>query len=511
MSPAGAVIMVQGTASSVGKSVMCAALCRIFRQDGMSVAPFKGQNMSNNSFVTSDGGEIGRAQALQAVAAGVPAETAMNPVLLKPEADHRSQVVLNGVALGSLESKEWRAKKPEMWEAVRGALDDLRARFDLVVIEGAGSPAEVNIKSGDITNMRVALYANAPVLLVGDIDRGGVFASILGTLELLEPEERAAVKGLVINRFRGDLAALEPLPRMIEERTGVPVVGVVPYFMDIAVPEEDAVALESRSRDGEAGEGDLDVAVIRLPRVSNFDDFDPLERTAGVNVRYVSEPEELNGAHLVILPGTKSTIGDLKWLKSRGLDRAITASAQAGAAVVGVCGGYQMLGESVVDTGGSEAASGSREAGLGLLPVDTEFGDVKETRQVRFKMNGGDGLLAGVAGVEGEGYEIHMGETAPVEGACPAPAQYLRYGDDLVRSGAVSGDGRVMGTYVHGLFDSVDVRRALLGNVAAMHGLPAPEVSAFSLDEELDRLADAVREHLDMGLINSLISNQAGR
>jgi adenosylcobyric acid synthase len=505
----GAVIMVQGTASSVGKSVICAALCRIFLQDGLRVAPFKAQNMSNNSFVTRDGGEIGRAQALQAVAAGVEAETAMNPVLLKPEADHRSQVVLNGRPLGSLHSSEWRDKKPEMWSAVTGALDRLRAAYEVVVIEGAGSPAEVNIKSGDIVNMRVALHADAPVLLVGDIDRGGVFASLLGTLELLEPDEWAMVKGLIINRFRGDRAVLDPLPEMIEERTGVPVVGVVPYFMDIEVPEEDAVALESPAAVGGVGagmgDGVLDVAVVKLPRVSNFDDFDPLARTRGVRVRYVTAPDELDGAHLVILPGTKSTIGDLQWMRSRGLDAAVGASAKRGAVVVGVCGGYQMLGESIVDAEGSEAPPGSVERGLGLLPVETVFREAKETRQVLFKLNGGHGLLAGAAGVEGEGYEIHMGETRPVEGACPAPAQYLRDGDDLVRAGTVSGDGLVMGTYVHGLFDSEEVRRVLLGNVASIHGLPEPDVRAFSLDAELDRLADGVRAHLDMPLIYGLI------
>ena len=245
--------------------------------------------------------------------------------------------------------------------------------------------------------------------------------------------------------------------------------------------------------------------MVKLPRVSNFDDFDPLARTRGVRVRYVTAPDELDGAHLVILPGTKSTIGDLRWMRSRGLDLAVVAASERGAVVVGVCGGYQMLGESIVDAEGSEASPGSAERGLGLLPVETVFREVKETRQVRFKMNGGDGLLAGAAGVEGEGYEIHMGETTPVEGACPTPAQYLRHGDDLVRGGAVSGDGRVMGTYVHGLFDCEEVRRVLLTNVAAIHGLPAPDVSGFSLDAELDRLADVVRAHLDMTLIYGLI------
>ena len=500
-----ATIMVQGTSSSVGKSVIAAGLCRIFLQDGMSVAPFKGQNMSNNSFVTPDGAEIGRAQAMQAAACRIPPSSAMNPVLLKPEADHRSQVVLNGKATGSLSSKEWRNKKPELWEAVAAGLEKLRGEYDVVVIEGAGSPAEVNLRASDITNMRVAVHANSPVLLVGDIDRGGVFASLLGTLELLEPKERKLVQGLIINRFRGDRAVLEPLPAMIEERTGVSVLGVVPYFTDIALPEEDAVALEHRV-DRQADDGDLIVAVVRFPRVSNFDDFDPLERTPGLHVRFIDSPHELIGAHLIVLPGTKSTISDLRWMRERGLDAAVIVAADRGVPVIGICGGYQMLGETITDASGVDLPAGGSESGLGLLPVQTAFESVKSTRQVQFKMNGGPGLLAGASGIEGVGYEIHMGVTSPVEGACPQTTQYMRHGTDLERSGAVNADGNVLGTYVHGLFDTAAVRSAILANVTSAAGIPPlVGVDDYSLDAELDKLADHLRGSLDMGAIYGMI------
>jgi len=500
-----ATIMVQGTSSSVGKSVIAAGLCRIFLQDGMSVAPFKGQNMSNNSFVTPDGAEIGRAQAMQAAACRLPPSSAMNPVLLKPEADHRSQVVLNGVSTGSLSSKEWRTKKPEMWGAVAAGLEELRSAYDVVVIEGAGSPAEVNLRASDITNMRVAVHAKSPVLLVGDIDRGGVFASLLGTLELLEPEKRELVRGLIINRFRGDRSVLEPLPTMIEARTGKPVLGVVPYITDIALPEEDAVALERRE-DRQASDGDLVVAVVRFPRVSNFDDFDPLERTPGVHVRFIDSADGLNGAHLIALPGTKSTISDLRWMRERGLDAAVISAANRGVPVIGICGGYQMLGEVVIDAEGVDLPTGGSEAGLGLLPVQTNFKRVKSTRQVEFKMNGGPGLLSGASGIEGAGYEIHMGVTSPVEGACPQATQYMRHGGELERSGAVNAAGNVFGTYVHGLFDTPAVRAAILASVTSAAGMPTRDGGEeYSLDAELDKLADHLRASLDMGAIYGMI------
>ncbi|MCI0843953.1 MAG: cobyric acid synthase, partial [Chloroflexi bacterium] len=318
---AGQVLMVQGTASHVGKSVMVSALCRIFRQDGFRVAPFKAQNMSNNSYVTADGGEIGRAQAVQADAAGVEARVEMNPILLKPEADHISQVVVMGRPLLSAKAKDYFGLKPQLWEAVRTSLDSLRADFDIVVVEGAGSPAEINLKKNEIVNMRVARYANAPVLLCGDIDRGGIFAFFVGTLELLEPEERALIKGFIINKFRGDPSLLTDGITWLEERTGIPVAGLVHYYRDIHIPEEDSVALDDAP--AAPSQAVLDVAVIQLPHISNFDDFDPLARHSGVELRYVDSVDQLGRPDLVIIPGTKTTIPDLAWMNKQGLSQAV--------------------------------------------------------------------------------------------------------------------------------------------------------------------------------------------
>jgi adenosylcobyric acid synthase len=495
--------MVQGTASSVGKSVIAAALCRIFKNDGLSVAPFKAQNMSNNSFVAPDGGELGRAQALQAAACKIPPEVAMNPVLLKPEADHRSQAVVMGRPMGSLSSQEWRTRKIEFWSAVTNSLASLLDRHDIVVIEGAGSPAEVNIKDSDIVNMRVAMHSRAPVLLVGDIDRGGVFASLLGTVQLLESAERKLIRGLIINRFRGDRAVLEPLPSMIAERTGVPVAGVVPFLPDMRLPEEDAVALyESEART--SSPDDFQVAVIRLPRVSNFDDVDPLRHTPGVTVRFVSEPADLADAHLIVIPGTKSTISDLRWMRSRNLHTAVQDATSKSVPVIGICGGYQLLGDSINDPEGVDGEKGATESGLGLLPVTTVFHAVKDTRQVTFELQPGAGLLADAAGTPGAGYEIHMGETSAIE---PDSTPVLSGGN--ANRGTASFDGRVLGTYVHGFFDSQPVRQRILANVARLHGIRSPETVAFSLDAEIDRLAMVVRENLDMDLVYSLIGRDA--
>jgi adenosylcobyric acid synthase len=523
--PLARTIMVQGTASSVGKSVLTAALCRIFRQDGLSVAPFKAQNMANNSYVTPDGGEIGRAQALQAAAAGIEPSTDMNPVLLKPEADNRAQVVVNGRSRGSLPAREYYRRKTELWDEVTAALDRLRAQHDVVVIEGAGSPAEVNLRATDIANMRVALYAQSPVLLVGDIDRGGVFASLLGTLELLEPSERSLVRGLIINRFRGDRAVLEPLPSMIAARVGVPVIGVVPYIPDLRLSDEDAASLDGRPisaahpgpaaaserrslrfskgrRPGAASEAVLRAAVVRLPRISNFDDFDPLRR-AGVAVDFVTEPGQLDGAHLVILPGTKSSIADLRWLKGRGLDAAVLRAAARGAGVVGICGGYQMLCERLDDPLGADSGGADSEQGLGLLRGVTVFEPEKTTRRVSFEVATATGLFEGTAPVSGHGYEIHTGRTG---GASRAPIKVTATGEALPHAdGAVSADGWVLGTYVHGLFDNPELLSRVLSNIARRHGVAAPEGRGFSLDQEIDRLADVVRGALDMPLIYRLL------
>ena len=347
------VIMVQGTTSHAGKSMFATALCRIFAQEGLRVAPFKSQNMSLNSFVTPDGGEFGRAQAVQADAARVAPTVEMNPILLKPEAERRSQVVVMGKPLRVASAREYYEMKLELWPVVTAALDNLLSNYDMVVIEGAGSPAEINLKEHEIVNMRVALYAQAPVVLVGDIDRGGVFASLAGTMLLLEPEERALVKAIVINKFRGDPSLLDSGLEMILERTGVPVVGVVPYYTDIHVPEEDSLGIDPDEQS--SAEAVLDVAVIRLPHIANFDDFDPLRQEPGVRVRYVEGSDELGRPDLIVIPGTKTTVEDLLWLGENGIVEAVKQRRSEGVPVIGICGGYQMLGRRVLDPNGVES------------------------------------------------------------------------------------------------------------------------------------------------------------
>ena len=497
--------MVQGTASHVGKSVLVSALCRIFRQEGFRVAPFKAQNMSNNSYVTAGGGEIGRAQAVQAEAAGVEARVEMNPVLLKPEADHLSQVVLMGQPMLSARTQDYQALKSQLWDSVRTSLDTLRDEYDIVVIEGAGSPAEINLKATEIVNMRVALYARAPVLLCADIDRGGVFASVVGTLELLEPEERATIKGVVINKFRGDAGLLTEGLSWLEERTGIPVVGVVDHFKDIHIPEEDSVALDLPVR--APGNAVLDIAVIRVPHISNFDDFDPLDRENGVSLRYVDSTEQLACPDLVILPGTKTTIPDLAWMEERGLSDAIRAAHRSGAAVIGICGGYQMLGTKLQDPDKIES-SRTEMPGLGILPSITVFTDSKETHRVKGRVDRDDGLLAGAKGLFISGYEIHMGLTC-VESASPAfrieDRSDVSVDKGSSSDGALDSSGWVLGTYIHGLFHNGGLRQAMLQALARRKGadLPlAPEDMAMDL--EYDKLADWVRTRLKMDLVYSM-------
>jgi adenosylcobyric acid synthase len=490
------VLMIQGTSSSVGKSLLTAALCRLFARRGLRVAPFKAQNMSNNAAVCADGSEIGRAQAVQAAAAGIEPTADMNPVLLKPEADSRSQVIVLGRPWQTLRASGYYRRKEELWPVVTAALDRLRAAYELVLIEGAGSPAELNLRRLDIVNMAVARHARAPVLLVGDIDRGGIFAQLLGTLWLLEPEERALVRGLVVNKFRGDRTLFADGVRILKERGGVPVLGVIPHLPAPAVPEEDAVALDSPApRPGGAA---IDIAVIRLPHIANFDDFDPLQVEPGVAVRYVQSPRDLGSPHAIILPGTKSTIADLAWLRSTGLAEAIRVLAGQGTAVVGVCGGYQMLGRAIRDPAGAEAARGEA-AGLGLLPVETTFAADKATFRARARVLGGPGWLSGAAGQEVDGYEIHMGRSA-------GGRAWLEIGNRNgqvagVSDGAVSGDGRVWGCYLHGLFGNAGLRRAWLGSL----GAAAVAGPAVSLDESLDRLAKAVESALDMERLEVII------
>ena len=485
-------LMIQGTMSSAGKSTLVTALCRVFARRGVRVAPFKAQNMSNNAAVCADGGEIGRAQYTQALAAGLEPTVQMNPVLLKPEADMRSQVIVNGRVWETLPARSYYERKQALWAYVTTALDVLRDQYDLVIIEGAGSPVELNLKRGDIVNMTVAKYANSPVLLAGDIDRGGIFAQLLGTLALLEPDERALVRGLIVNKFRGDPTLFEDGITILEERGGVPVLGVVPYVVDHGLPEEDAVAIEAQNCEHRAADG-VDIAVIALPRIANFDDFDPLKAETGISLRYVSHPDELGRPDAVIIPGTKSTIADLNWLHTTGFAARVTHLAADGVAVVGICGGYQMLGARVYDPAHVESDQ-DETAGLGLLPGETAFLTQKTTEQVQATVMSEAGWLRDLHGQTISGYEIHMGQTNSA-----APWLTLHRGDTF--DGDMSADGRVWGCYLHGVFANHNLRRAWLCSLGWQDtGLATP-----SLEAAFDRLADVVEAHLNTALLEEII------
>ncbi len=495
------VLMVLGTASSVGKSVLVTALCRIFRQDGWHVVPFKAQNMSNNADVTADGGEIGRAQSEQAAAAGLAPTVAMNPVLLKPQGDRTSQVIVDGRPAGLLRSADFLTKKAELWPAVERALASLRAEYELVIAEGAGSPAETNLRAGDIVNMRVALHTGATVLLVGDIDRGGVFAHLVGTMELLTPEERAHVRGFVINRFRGDPSLLAPAIEDLEARTGVPVLGVVPWLDDLRIAQEDAVVLERAEAAAASDDpATVDIAVVRLPRIANFDDFDPLAAEAGVRLRYVTRPEDLGSPTLIILPGTKATVADLEAIRASGLADAVLACHRAGTMLLGICGGYQMLGERLLDPLGVEAPPGTEVAGLGLLPLTTTFAAEKVTRRASGVVTASAGAWAAASGSTVDGYEIHMGDTRG--DVSLSPLLQLDGHED----GAVTPDGTVAGCYLHGLFHNQAFRHALLGAL----GWEPTASDTFDREREFDRLAQHVRSHLDVERIVALVRAPQG-
>ena len=488
-------LMVQGTSSGAGKSLLTAALCRIYARRGVRVLPFKAQNMSNNAAVTPCGGEIGRAQALQARAAGVEPRPEMNPVLLKPLADTRSEVVVLGRRDAALTALPWTERKAALWGVVRDSLAVLRAEAELVVIEGAGSPAEINLP--DIVNMRVAREAEAPVLLVADIDRGGAFAALYGTWALLPEEDRARIAGFVLNRFRGDATLLAPAPEILRERTGVPTLGVVP-FLRLDLPEEDAATVPDRGAGG-GGEGEVEVAAVRLPHLSNFDDLDPLAAEPGVRVRWTERPEGVASAAAVVLPGTRNTTDDLRWLWESGVAAAIRARAAAGVPVVGLCGGYQMLGHTVADPLGLEG--GGEVPGLGLLDVRTVLGAEKTTRRVGSgRWVAAAGPLAALRGRPATGYEIHHGVTEPGPAAQP-----------LVEvEGAAAGawQGTVWGCYLHGALADDALRAAWLGSLRAGGG-PALSWEAH-LDAELDRLADAVEGALDMAAVDALALAPAG-
>ncbi|MDT8419782.1 MAG: cobyric acid synthase [Desulfuromonadales bacterium] len=501
-------LFVGGTGSDVGKSVMAAGLCRALTRRGYLVAPFKAQNMALNSAVTPDGGEIGRAQALQAAACRLEPHVDMNPVLLKPNSDTGSQVIIHGRPVGNMSVGEYHAYKAEAFARVTESYRRLASQVDLVVLEGAGSIAEINLMRHDITNLRAAALAEAPVILVADIDRGGVFASIVGTVELLSPAERSQLRGIVINKFRGDPSLLEPGLTAIQDRTGLPVLGVVP-MLDLQLPEEDSVALARKNNGPKEG---LQVGVLRLPRISNYTDFDPLEREPDVALRYVERPEQVDGLDLLIVPGTKSTLADLDFLHRSGLYAAVRAYHTAGGRVIGICGGFQLLGNRISDPQRVESERGEGE-GLGLLDVETVLKPGKQTHQVEARFHQGAAAVAGFGGFDRvSGYEIHAGESTCGVTSRPLLRLVSRSGEPVsLDDGAVSADGRVWGTYLHGFFDDDRVRAATLAPLRAGRGAaPAVHSTHRLLDSELERLAEYLERHLDMDQICSWLVPAGG-
>ncbi len=489
-------LMIQGTSSNVGKSLLVTALCRIYTRRGYDVSPFKSQNMALNSFATPDGLEIGRAQAMQAIAAGKEASVLFNPILLKPESDGSSQVVLMGKPWKSLKGGEYYKAKPELWHEVTATLERLKRESELILVEGAGSPAEINLKKDEIVNMRVADYLQSPVLLTADIDRGGVFAFLYGTLQLLEPHERDLVKGFLINKFRGNIDLLTPGIRMLDELTGhIPTVGVLPYIKDLQLAQEDSVFLDEQST---FGDGSFDIAVIRLPHISNYDDFDALTLEENIRIRFVQSVHELGNPKAIILPGSKTTIEDLIWLKSTGLAREVISAANRGVAVAGICGGYQMLGKVIHDDEGIEGISGD-VTGLGLLDAETEMLPIKTTIQTTAVLEA-ENPFAPTGPVEASGYQIHMGTTRLHGKTQPL----FRIAGSADTDGAYAESLPVWGTYLHGVFDTPSFRRSWLRSIGWDSGM-RPVSLAEKREEELERLADIIEEHLDMKLLDSII------
>ncbi|PHM31069.1 cobyric acid synthase [Xenorhabdus innexi] len=502
-------LMIQGTASDVGKSALVAGFCRIFLQDGYHCTPFKSQNMALNSGITADGKEMGRAQIFQAEAAGIAPDVRMNPVLLKPSSDRKAQVIFMGKAMCNMNAVEYHEYKPQLQQQILRAYNDLAAETDIMVLEGAGSPAEINLRDRDIVNMGMAELVDAPVILVADIDRGGVFAAIYGTLALLTPEERARVKGVIINKFRGDISLLHSGIEQIEELTQVPILGVLPW-LELDLEEEDSVALQvgKYEKDKNKIEKCLNIVVVRFPHLANFTDFNALALQPDVYLNYIADPSELQNADLIILPGSKNTLGDLGWLKTQGLDQAILAAHQSGIPIIGICGGYQMLGKQIVD----EVESGLYQMeGLGLLDTETRFANDKQTAQVR-------GIvmpeLSGMLNLCGEqpivGYEIHMGVTQLREQAKPFAKMYLRNGEETNWfDGAINQEGTVMGSYLHGLFDQSNFTRPLLNQLRMQKGIESLENAAFSYashkEKQFNILAASMREHLDIERIYQLM------
>ena len=482
-------IMIQGTMSNAGKSLLAAGLCRIFKQDGYRVAPFKSQNMALNSFITKNGAEMGRAQVVQAEAAGIEPDVRMNPILLKPTTDVGSQVIVNGQVQGNMRAMEYYRRKRECIPAVMEAYNSLAQEYDIIVIEGAGSPAEINLKATDIVNMGLAELVDAPVLLVGDIDRGGVFAQLYGTIALLEPQEQQRIKGTIVNKFRGDRAILQPGIDILEKICGVPVAGVIPYT-HVDIDDEDSLSTRFHTGDGRK---DIDIAVVKLPRISNFTDVSPLERFESVSVRYIERPDQLHQPDMILLPGTKSTIADLLWLRQSGLEAAICQQAARGCIVFGICGGYQMLGASVRDPLGVEAAGVTEIKGMGLLPMDTVFQGEKVQQQTSGVFGEIPGALHSLSGMKYTGYEIHMGRSQ----------QQLA---PLVNQ------GNVYGSYIHGIFDGAGIAQAVIGDLAARKGIDPGTLTVFDPErykqEQYDKLADAVRGGLDMDFVYKVLNRE---
>lgn len=482
--------MLAGTGSDVGKSILATGLCRIFRQDGYNPAPFKAQNMALNSYATPDGFEIGRAQAVQAEAAGIPCSTDMNPLLLKPSGDCTSQVVLNGKPAGNYSSHDYfcREGRRQLVEEVHRAYDRLSSRYNPIVMEGAGSIAELNLRDLDLVNMSMARYAGARVFLVADIDRGGVFASAYGSVMLQDESDRKLIKGIIVNKFRGDMSLFDNGRKILEDICGVPVLGVVPYLKDIHIDEEDSVSLAGKASRG--CEGTINIAVVLLRHISNFTDFNRLERDTRINLYYTSSSSELAMADVVIIPGTKSTIDDLLYLHETGLAQAIMETRERGKMVFGICGGYQIMGLSVSDPHGVEGDP-LTVPGLGLLPVETMLTTGKVTRQVEFSFLGGTELC--------KGYEIHMGDTVITGDATPV---------NLMSSGLPDGcmtDDRCMGSYIHGILDNDCVIRHILSQCGtALTDVPATDYAAWR-DSQYDALAEALRRHLDMEAIYKIM------
>ena len=492
-------VMVQGTASHAGKSVITAGLCRLFSRKGFSVAPFKSQNMSLNSFVTDDGSEIGRAQATQAESAGTPPLADMNPILLKPAADDRSQVMVMGKSEGHMNFEEYQAFRPRALEAAGASLERLMNSFDVVVIEGAGAAAEINFFRTEIVNMAVARLHDSPVLLVGNIDRGGVFSSLVGTLELLEPADRERIKGLIINRFRGNRSLLEDGLSFLEKKTGKPVLGVIPHIEGLLLDDEDSVSLEERCP--ARGGGDLKVCVPRLPRISNFTDLRPLEMEDGVNVSYARCADDFTGADAVVIPGSKASVEDLRFFKSNGMAGAVARLCADGVPVIGICGGYQMLGSVLADAGAFDSVAGE-ETGLGVLPALTEMEESKTLCRTDATVKNGGVVFAGIEGQEVSGYEIHMGRTRLENGV----RSFLGKPDGSAE-GAVSKSGNVYGTYLHGIFENDNLRGAFLSHLRNAKGAPDAKNTNFAArrQQQYDRLADTLEESLDMDKLMSIV------